>query len=231
MVDIRSRTEVERELALADLRAKLADTTEPAVRAALQTAIERLEVAAPAIPSGGPGRASIVRALDAQGLTRPEIGEGPHLTENSVRVLTHRYFMKNDKFEPVEDAPGMFRRVARAIADPDRRYGASDVEVAETEDAFYRMMTRLEFLPNSPTMMNAGTDAGTLSACFVLPLEDSMSAIMKTASDIAMVQKFGGGTGVPLSNLRQKGAHISSPPTARPAGPSPSSATSPASRR
>ena len=63
----------------------------------------------------------------------------------------------------------MFRRVARAIAEPDRRYGASDLELAETEEAFYGMMTRLEFLPNSPTMMNAGTDAGTLSACFVLP--------------------------------------------------------------
>ncbi len=210
MVDIRSRKDVEREEALADIRDKLAESTEPAVRAALQTAIDRLEGAAPAIPQSGPGRTRITRALEVQGLTRPEESEGPHLTENALRVLTHRYFMKNDKFEPVEDARGMFRRVARAIAQADRAYGATDLEVAETEDAFYGMMTRLEFLPNSPTMMNAGTDAGTLSACFVLPLEDSMSAIMKTASDIAMVQKFGGGTGVPLSNLRQKGAHISS---------------------
>ena len=160
-------------------------------------------------PRAAPAAHASWRALDARGLTRPEEGEGPHLTENSLRVLAHRYFMKNDKFEPVEDARGMFRRVARAIANPDRRYGTSELEVAETEDAFYGMMTRLEFLPNSPTMMNAGTDAGTLSACFVLPLDDSMSDIMKTASDIAMVQKFGGGTGVPLSNLRQKGAHIS----------------------
>ena len=210
MVDIRSRKDVEREEALADLRDKLAATTEPAVRAALQTAIDRLEGAVPVIAPAGPGRTRIARALETQGLTRPEEGEGPHLTENALRVLTHRYFMKNDKFEPVEDARGMFRRVARAIAQADRNYGATDLELAETEAAFYDMMTRLEFLPNSPTMMNAGTDAGTLSACFVLPLEDSMSAIMKTASDIAMVQKFGGGTGVPLSNLRQKGAHISS---------------------
>ena len=210
MVDIRSRKDVERDEALADLRDRLAEATEPAVRAALQVAIDRLEDVVPAVTPAGPGRGRVVRALESQGLTRPEESEGPHLTENALRVLAHRYFMKNDRFEPVEDARGMFRRVARAIADADRGYGSTDLEVAETEAAFYGMMTRLEFLPNSPTMMNAGTNAGTLSACFVLPLEDSMSDIMKTASDIAMVQKFGGGTGVPLSNLRQKGAHISS---------------------
>ncbi|MDE2801743.1 MAG: adenosylcobalamin-dependent ribonucleoside-diphosphate reductase [Chloroflexota bacterium] len=215
MVDIRSRTDVERDTALADLRDKLAATTEPAVRAALQAAIDRLQsdrlqAGAPAVTPAGPSRGHMARALEATGMTRPEDGDGPHLTENAQRVLAHRYYMKNDQFQPVEDARGMFLRVARAIAEADRNYGATDLELAETTDTFYGMMTRLEFLPNSPTMMNAGTNAGTLSACFVLPLEDSMSDIMKTASDIAMVQKFGGGTGVPLSNLRQKGAHISS---------------------
>ncbi len=210
MVDIRSRTDVERDAALADLRDKLAATTEPAVRDALKAAIDRLESGAPAVTVAGPSRGRVARALEATGMTRPEEGDGPHLTENAQRVLAHRYYMKNDQFQPVEDARGMFLRVARAIAEADRNYGATDLEVAEAADTFYGMMTRLEFLPNSPTMMNAGTNAGTLSACFVLPLEDSMSDIMKTASDIAMVQKFGGGTGVPLSNLRQKGAHISS---------------------
>ena len=209
MVDIRSRTDLERDAALEDLRAKLADSEEPAVHSALQAAIERLEQAAPALAPGGPARARVRDALEAMGMTRPEGGEGPHLTENALRVLAHRYFQKNDQFEPVEDARGMFRRVAGSIAAADRLYGATDQDVAEAEAAFYGMMTRLEFLPNSPTLMNAGTDAGTLSACFVLPLDDSMSDIMKTASDIAMVQKFGGGTGVPLSNLRQRGAHIS----------------------
>ena len=104
MVDLRSRTDVERELALTDLRAKLAETAEPAVRSALQAAIVQLEATTPTLPASGPARARVWRALDAQGLTRPEEGEGPHLTENSVRVLTHRYFMKNDNFEPVEDA-------------------------------------------------------------------------------------------------------------------------------
>ena len=80
MVDIRSRKDVEREEALADLRDKLAATTEPAVRAALQTAIDRLEGAVPAIPQAGPGRTRIARALETQGLTRPEEGEGPHPT-------------------------------------------------------------------------------------------------------------------------------------------------------
>ena len=210
MVDIHSRTDIERDLALAALRGKLAEASEPSVREALKTAIARLEGSTPTTPQGGPSRARVLQALEAQGMTVSEEGEGPHLTENALRVLAHRYFLKNDRFEPVEDARGMFRRVARSIAAADRRYGATDLEVAEAESAFYGMMTRLEFLPNSPTLMNAGTDAGTLSACFVLPLEDSMSDIMKTASDIAMVQKFGGGTGVPLSNLRQKGAHISS---------------------
>ena len=210
MVDIRSRKDVERESALAELRRKMEQATEPEVRNALQAAVARLEGTNPTLPPGGPSRARMGGALGAQGLTEPEQGEGPHLTENAQRVLAHRYYMKNDKFEPVEDARGMFHRVAGAIAKADRNYGATDLEIAETEAAFYGMMTRLEFLPNSPTMMNAGTDAGTLSACFVLPLDDSMHDIMKTASDIAMVQKFGGGTGVPLSNLRQKGAHISS---------------------
>ena len=142
-------------------------------------------------------------------MTAPQTDNDPHLTDNALAVLKHRYFLKNADFEIVEDEKEMFRRVAKAIAAPDKTYGASDLEVAETESAFYNMMGRLEFVPNSPTMMNAGTAQGTLSACFWLPLEDSMSGIMKTATDIAMVQKFGGGTGVPLSNLRQKGAHIS----------------------
>ena len=209
MLDQRPTNDTEKTAALTELRDRLAAATEPAVQKALQTAIAELESPTPTVPSGGDARDRMLKALEPAGMTTPQTDNEPHLTENALAVLKHRYFLKNDKFEIVEDEKDMLRRVAKAIAAPDKIYGASDLQVAETESAFYNMMARLDFVPNSPTMMNAGTDQGTLSACFVLPLEDSMTGIMKTATDIAMVQKFGGGTGVPLSNLRQKGAHIS----------------------
>ena len=130
------------------------------------------------------------------------------VSENAKVVLEHRYLLKNDKGEVNEDPDGLFRRVANALAKPDKNYGASVVEISETAEKFYKSLSSLDFLANSPTLMNAGTKAGTLSACFVLPLEDSMEGIMKTAHDAAMVQKFGGGTGFSLSDLRPKGATI-----------------------
>ncbi|MBM02007.1 MAG: ribonucleoside-diphosphate reductase, adenosylcobalamin-dependent [Chloroflexi bacterium] len=130
------------------------------------------------------------------------------ISENAKVVLEHRYLLKNDKGDVVEDPDGLFRRVANALAKPDKLYGSSAEEIKETAEEFYQMLSSLEFLANSPTLMNAGTKAGTLSACFVLPLEDSMEGIMKTAHDAAMVQKYGGGTGFALSELRPKGATI-----------------------
>ena len=130
------------------------------------------------------------------------------LTENARVVVEKRYLRKGEDGEYAEDSLGMFRRVADALAEPDRRYGATDEQVEETAQRFYEIMATLEYLPNSPTLMNAGTGAGTLSACFVLPLTDSMEGIMGAAHDAAMVQKFGGGTGFALSELRRKGAHI-----------------------
>ena len=130
------------------------------------------------------------------------------ISENAKVVLEHRYLLKNDSGDVVEDPDGLFRRVASALAKPDKSYGASTEEIKETTEEFYQMLSRLEFLANSPTLMNAGTKAGTLSACFVLPLEDSMEGIMKTAHDAAMVQKYGGGTGFALSELRPKGSTI-----------------------
>ncbi|MQF83040.1 vitamin B12-dependent ribonucleotide reductase [SAR202 cluster bacterium AD-802-E10_MRT_200m] len=136
------------------------------------------------------------------------------VTDNARRVLEKRYLLRNGSGELIEDVDGMFRRVASAIAQVDRMYPSSiepqatDSIIEGTAEAFYQMMARLEFVPNSPTLMNAGTDAGTLSACFVLPLEDSMNDIMQTATDIALVQKYGGGTGVALSKLRPKGSAI-----------------------
>ncbi|MBM3958846.1 MAG: vitamin B12-dependent ribonucleotide reductase [SAR202 cluster bacterium] len=130
------------------------------------------------------------------------------LSENSVVVLKKRYLRKNDRGETVEDPQGMFKRVAQALAAIERQYGTPPREVEAIAGKFYRSMASLEFVPNSPTLMNAGTGAGTLSACFVLPLYDSMTSIMGCATDAAMVQKFGGGTGFALSHIRPKGTAI-----------------------
>ena len=130
------------------------------------------------------------------------------ISENAQVVLKHRYLLKDSNSEVCETPDQLFRRVANALAKQDKKYGKTNKQVEEISDKFYKALASLEFLANSPTLMNAGTPAGTLSACFVLPLEDSMEGIMKTAHDAAMVQKFGGGTGFALSKLRPKGARI-----------------------
>ena len=130
------------------------------------------------------------------------------LTDNSKVVLEHRYLLKDENNEVIETPNEMFIRVAKALAKPEKSYGLDDVGVKQIENLFYQSMASLEFLPNSPTLMNAGTGAGTLSACFVLPLTDSMEGIMKAAHDAAMVQKFGGGTGFSLSEIRAPGTPI-----------------------
>jgi len=130
------------------------------------------------------------------------------LSEQAQVVLGHRYFLKDDGGEVTEDSNALFERVAKAIAKVDKDYFTLPVEREMLEKDFFEIMSNLEFVPNSPTLMNAGTAQGTLSACFVLPLEDSMEGIMKAAHDTAMVQKFGGGTGFSLSGIRPKGARI-----------------------
>ena len=130
------------------------------------------------------------------------------LSEQAQVVLGHRYFLKDDEGETTEDSTALFQRVAKAIAEVERSYFTLPVEKELLEQDFFQIMSNLEFIPNSPTLMNAGTEQGTLSACFVLPLEDSMEGIMKAAHDTAMVQKFGGGTGFALSGIRPKGARI-----------------------
>ena len=130
------------------------------------------------------------------------------ISPQAETVLAHRYFLKNEQHEAIETSETLFSRVADAIAAVEDQYLTLPVEKQLLASEFYSMMSNLDFLPNSPTLMNAGTEQGTLSACFVLPLEDSMEGIMKAASDAAMVQKFGGGTGFSLSKLRPKGASI-----------------------
>lgn len=132
------------------------------------------------------------------------------LTGNALEVLRNRYLDRNESGEVVESPEGLFRRVAHAIASVESSWGLSTDARREVEDAFFRMMVERRFMPNSPTLMNAGRRLGMLSACFVLPLEDSIPDIMETARQIALVQRAGGGTGVDLSSLRPSGSIVRS---------------------
>ena len=129
--------------------------------------------------SGGPG---------VQGLTR-----------NAMAVLEHRYLRDG------EGPDQMFRRVARAVAASEERYGASEARVEAIEHRFYRLMASLQFLPNSPTLMNAGRDRAQLAACFVVPVADSTDDIFDAVGWAAKIQKTGGGTGFSFSRIRPEG--------------------------
>ncbi|MGD9559152.1 MAG: ribonucleotide reductase N-terminal alpha domain-containing protein, partial [Oscillospiraceae bacterium] len=131
------------------------------------------------------------------------------ISENAVKVLTARYLAKNEKGEVVETLDGLFRRVAKAVAAADKRYDTK-AKLRATEQKFYDLMVDLRFLPNSPTLMNAGRPLGQLSACFVLPVEDSMEGIFDSLKNAALIHKSGGGTGFSFSRLRPNGAVVGS---------------------
>ncbi|MEM5799787.1 MAG: adenosylcobalamin-dependent ribonucleoside-diphosphate reductase [Candidatus Aenigmatarchaeota archaeon] len=132
------------------------------------------------------------------------------LTENALTLLKLRYLRRNEYGEIIETPEELFKRVAHAIASVEKKYGKSDQEIEKIEKEFFELLTSLKFLPNSPTLMNAGTGSGQLSACNVLPLDDSMESIFETIKNAAIVQKFGGGTGFSFSRLRPKGDKVGS---------------------
>jgi len=151
------------------------------------------------------------------GLTKPTrvqldksifVQKGLALSENAVTVLKRRYLRKDSQGKVIETPEKMFRRVAQHIAKAEKNYGADDERVKAVEETFYDLMTQVIFLPNSPTLMNAGRRLGQLAACFVLPVEDSMEGIFGALRNAAMIHKSGGGTGFSFSRLRPKDSNV-----------------------
>lgn len=131
----------------------------------------------------------------------------PKLTVNALEVLNKRYLLKDENGNIIESPSQMFERVAKTIAETDRNYGGN---VLKTREDFYNVMSKLEFLPNSPTLFNAGAPLGQLSACFVIPVEDSLESIFTAVKHTALIEQSGGGVGFDFSKLRPKGDVVKS---------------------
>ncbi|MHC5076024.1 MAG: ribonucleotide reductase N-terminal alpha domain-containing protein, partial [Planctomycetota bacterium] len=140
----------------------------------------------------------------------PPSGLEPELSENALKVLQSRYLLKDKEGNCIDSPAQMFSRVATLVAEAEPRYGGGAMGVKDWHRRFYDLMATLKFLPNSPALMNAKQRNGLLSACFVLPIEDSIEAIFETIKQTALIQKAGGGTGFSLDNLRPTGDLVGS---------------------
>jgi len=134
----------------------------------------------------------------------------PVLTENARKVLAARYLKKDETGACLEKPEDLFRRVSGTIADVETEYGATPIERQRWEGRFYKLLATGAFMPNSPTLMNAGREMGMLSACFVLPVRDSVVDIFNSIKHTALIQKAGGGTGFAFDELRPTGDFIRS---------------------
>ncbi|MHC4395702.1 MAG: adenosylcobalamin-dependent ribonucleoside-diphosphate reductase [Planctomycetota bacterium] len=140
----------------------------------------------------------------------PAVGEAPSLSVNALTVLQSRYLIKDQQGECIETPAQLFSRVALLTAQAEAKYGANSSQVRQWHRKFYDLMASLKFLPNSPALMNANRPGGMLSACFVLPIEDSIEAIFETIKQTALIQKAGGGTGFSFDKLRPTGDLVAS---------------------
>ena len=134
-----------------------------------------------------------------------------NLSLNAIRVLARRYLLRDEEGRIIETPDGLFRRVSKAVAEVDLQHDKTQEEVKQLENSFYDLMTQQIFMPNSPTLFNAGAGNNlTLSACFVLPVEDDLGKIFETLKHMALVQKAGGGTGFAFSDIRPRGDIVQS---------------------